>query len=204
MRAGTVERAMVEITEGNAGGSAQSSLHDNLAPVSTPHSADYLRRLTDAIDEFTDAFEWWMETQVESNHLDARGLFPTVWNREDVDEGEVKKRSLAVAEAAGVASSAVPITGAYVVVHGVGRVDPIANWFTMSQPKTVLAPSDVRSMAATIRGRLRAMTLKAEADGRAARRVSVRSHCTRPSGQRRLPTGPPASSEWQSARLQKL
>jgi hypothetical protein len=33
------------------------------------HSVDYLRRLRDAVDDFTTAFEDWMKTQVESDHL---------------------------------------------------------------------------------------------------------------------------------------
>lgn len=131
--------------------------------VAFPHSPDYLSRLGDAVDEFMVAFDSWMETQVESHHMQAGGMWPTVWAREDADETEVKQLTLAVAEAAGLAAKAVAVTGAYFVVAGIGTIDPIANWSTMEHPKALLAPADVRATAATIKGRLRALQLEAEA-----------------------------------------
>jgi hypothetical protein len=131
--------------------------------VTTTHSADYLRRLLEAIETFSAAFEAWMETQVESDHLSARGLFPTVWAKEGQEE-LAKQRALDVAEAAGLASRTVAVTGAYVVVSGVGAIDPVANWFTMEHPKALLSPADVRSMTASIKGRLKSMLAEAEAD----------------------------------------
>lgn len=38
----------------------------------------------------------------------------------------------------------------------------IANWFTMSTPKAVLTPHDVRATAASVKGRLRTMISEAE------------------------------------------
>jgi hypothetical protein len=128
------------------------------------YGADYLRRLLTAVEEFERAFESWMETQVEGDHLSSRGTFPPVWPREGVTPAKVRTLELAVAEAAGAAARAVAVTGAYIGVAGLGPLDPIANWALMSAPKALFAPSDIRSTAATIRGRLRSMIADAEAD----------------------------------------
>lgn len=127
------------------------------------YSADYITRLLDAVADFQKAFDVWMDTQVESDHMSARGLLPTVWTKENEDEAKVRARELAVAEAAGLAGNAVVVTGAYVAVQGVGAIDPIANWSMMRHPKALLSPQDVRTTAATVKGRLQAMLVDAEA-----------------------------------------
>lgn len=125
---------------------------------------DYLERLLGAVEEFEHAFELWMETQVESDHMSSRGLFPTVWTKEGQDPTELQRLELDLAETAGVAARAVAITGAYIAVAGMGAIDPIANWSLMSSPKALIAPQDVRRAAANVRGRLRAMISDAEAE----------------------------------------
>jgi hypothetical protein len=127
------------------------------------YSVDYLRRLNAAVEEFEQAFNEWMHTQVESDHVNSRGLFPTVWVKEGQDEVAVRELELRVAETAGAASRAVSVTGAHMGVAGIGAIDPIANWSLMSAPKALLAPQDIRSTAATIRGRLRTMIDEAQA-----------------------------------------
>jgi hypothetical protein len=82
---------------------------------------DYLRRLRDAVDDFTTAFEDWMKTQVESDHLSSRGLYPTVWIADEQDPSEVRALELRVAEAAGAAARAVSVTGAYIGVAHLPR-----------------------------------------------------------------------------------
>jgi hypothetical protein len=126
------------------------------------YGADYLTRLLDAVADFQSAFDAWMDTQVESDHVSARGFFPTVWTIEGEDEAKVRALELAVAEAAGLAASAVAVTGAYIGVQGFGVIDPIANWSMMRNPKALLSPHDVRTTAATVRGRLQAMLADAE------------------------------------------
>lgn len=127
------------------------------------YSVDYLKRLQVAIEEFEQAFEAWMETQVESDHMSSRGLFPTVWADDGQDPVELRRLELDVAEAAGAAARAVAVTGAYMVIAGVGAIDPISNWSLMSAPKATIAPQDVRTTAANVRGRLRSMIGEAEA-----------------------------------------
>lgn len=128
------------------------------------YSVEYLERLVAAVGRFEAAFEAWMLTQNETGHNEARGIFPTVWTKEDADPAEERRLALDVAEAAGEAARAVSVTGAHIGVQGIGAVDPIANWSMMSNPKAYLSPQDIRMTAATIRGRLGAMISDA-ADG---------------------------------------
>jgi len=126
-------------------------------------SADYYKRLFSAVEDFERAFDRWMETQVESDHMSARGLLPTVWPKKGQDESNIRRLELDVAEAAGAAARAVAVTGARIAIAGVGAIDPIANWSLMSAPKALIAPQDIRTTAATVRGRLRTMIDEATA-----------------------------------------
>lgn len=130
----------------------------------TDYSADYLRRLVEAVEAFESTFEAWIATQHESTMIEARGIYPTVLTREDADPVKVRSLELDVAAAAGTAARAVQVTGAYVMVSGVAQpLDPIANWALMSQPKAIVEPHLVRTTAANVRGRLAAMLADAEA-----------------------------------------
>lgn len=123
-------------------------------------SVDYLNKLQEAVDHFQDVFEEWMKTQVESDRESSRGLHPTVWTKQGENDSKVHRLELGVAEAAGLASRAVQVTGAYVGVSGVREpIDPIANWFTMSKKKPLVDPRDVRMTVSTIKGRLGALIL---------------------------------------------
>lgn len=129
------------------------------------YTTDYLRRLILAVEGFERAFEAWMATQAEFTMLEARGLWPTVRTKDDTDPDEVRRLELDVAAAAGAAARAVQVTGAYVLVSGIAQpLDPIANWALMSQPRSLIEPQLVRTTAANVRGRLRAMRAEAEAD----------------------------------------
>ncbi|MCE7080425.1 TIGR02391 family protein [Streptomyces sp. ST2-7A] len=128
------------------------------------YGADYLKRLFAAVERFEQAFNHWMETQVESDHLSSRGLHPTVRVKTGQDQAVERKLELDVAETAGAAARAVAITGASIGVAGIGTVDPIANWSLMSSPKALFTPQEVRTTAATVRGRLSTMIDEAEAE----------------------------------------
>lgn len=129
------------------------------------YGVDYLLRLRAAVVEFERAFEAWLETQHVGSLLESRGLFPTVWTSDGVDENLVRQLELDVAAAAGAAARAVQVTGAYLVVSTLQYpVDPIANWSQMSSPKAILDPHTVRTTAATVRGRLDTMLADAEAE----------------------------------------
>jgi len=92
-----------------------------------------------------------------------KSLFPTVWTKEGQDEAKVRSLELAVAEAAGLAANAVEVTGAKIVVQGIGVVDPISNWSMMRNPKALISPYDVRATAATVKGRLTSLLMDAQA-----------------------------------------
>ena len=70
------------------------------------YSAESLTRLRGYVAEFENAFASWMETQTETDHLTAVGLWPTVSRREGQDDAVVKRLELAVAETAGAAARA--------------------------------------------------------------------------------------------------
>jgi hypothetical protein len=86
-----------------------------------------------------------------------------VWLKDGENTAKVRRLELDVAEAAGGAARAVAVTGARYAVEGMGPLDPIANWSMMSNPKALFSPNDIRTSAATVRGRLRAMIDDAEA-----------------------------------------
>lgn len=127
------------------------------------YGEEYLRRLLDAVQRFDAAFDAWMETQQESDHLSSRGLLPTVWAKEGQDPALVRRLELNVAEAAGLAARAVKVTGAYISIAGLGVIDPISNWSFMSSPKAPLAPRDIRMTTANVKGRLEALLIDAQA-----------------------------------------
>ncbi|MFJ2574737.1 TIGR02391 family protein [Streptomyces halstedii] len=104
-----------------------------------------------------------METQEESDHVQSRGLFPTVYPKDGQDQAVIRRLELDVAEAAGAAARAVTVTGAQIAVAGVGVLDPIENWSLMSAPKALFTPHEVRTTAARVRGRLSTMISEAEA-----------------------------------------
>ncbi|MDR2379704.1 MAG: TIGR02391 family protein [Bifidobacteriaceae bacterium] len=126
------------------------------------YSGDYLRRLQDAVERFETAFESWMETQNELTSSQSRGLFPTVSTKDGQDKDVVRDRELQVAMTAGPAASAVAVTGAYIVVQGIGPIDPVSYWSLMADPKAVLTPRDIRLTTANVKGRLDAMITDAE------------------------------------------
>lgn len=127
------------------------------------YSVDYLQRLLKAIDEYEIRFNDWMSTQVESDHMQSRGMLPTVWRKEGIADTEIQQKEIALAESAGPASTAVNVTGAMIAVQGLGALDPLANWMTMTQPKSIFSPRDIRLVIATVRGRLKALIQDAEA-----------------------------------------
>lgn len=127
------------------------------------YGVEYLRRLRTAVDDFEAAFTAWMKTQHESDHWEARGLFPTVGTKDGQSDKRVRSLELDLAEKAGAASRAVAVTGARIAIQGIGAVDPIANWSMMRNPKAFLSPQDIRMTVAAIRGRLDSMIADAEA-----------------------------------------
>lgn len=132
------------------------------------YSAGYLKRLWAAVERFEEVFGRWMATQEESDHVQSRGLFPTVRPKDGQDRAVIRRLELDMAEAAGAAARAVTVTGAQIAVAGVGVLDPIENWSLMSAPKALFTPQEVRTTAARVRGRLSMMISEAEAAAESA------------------------------------
>ncbi|MCA1221928.1 TIGR02391 family protein [Streptomyces sp. 8L] len=132
------------------------------------YSTDYLKLLLAAVERFEEVFGRWMETQEESDHLQSRGLYPTVWTKDGHAQAVVRRLELDVAEAAGAAARAVAVTGASMHVAGIGVVDPIENWSLMSAPKALFTPQEVRATAARVRGRLSMMIRETEEEAESA------------------------------------
>jgi Protein of unknown function (Hypoth_ymh) len=107
------------------------------------------------VERFEEAFESWMDTQSETDRMFMPGIVERAFTKKEADLDEVRRRELAVAEAAGLAAKAVQATGSFLVVQGLpGPVDPISNWRNMTMSKAFLTPGELRATCASIKGRL--------------------------------------------------
>lgn len=121
--------------------------------MAAQYTREYLAALRRGVERFEEAFDSWMDTQSETDRMFMPGLVERVFTKEGADPEEVRRRELAVAEAAGLAAKAVQVTGSYMVVQGLpGPVDPISNWRNMTMPKAFLTPGEVRATCASIKG----------------------------------------------------
>ncbi|MEU8523952.1 TIGR02391 family protein [Streptomyces sp. NPDC048577] len=127
---------------------------------------EYLRKTTEAVTEFREAFKAFMELHTETKDAGfGRGLLPAAVARDGVSPEDLQAATDRVARAAGRASAAPGLTRMYVGVAGSSEpVDPIAAWRTVITPKPLLEPGDVLDSAEQILGRLEALTDKAEAE----------------------------------------
>jgi hypothetical protein len=123
----------------------------------------YLRSVAQAVVEFQDALKEFLELYVVNRSM-ARGIAPAVLAKDGADPQAIARRHSKVAVAAGRASAAPGLTETQYQVVGVGVVDPIAAWATMTKPKPLLEADDVLSACDQMIGRLDSMILKAEAE----------------------------------------
>jgi len=98
------------------------------------------------------------------NESTARGILPSIFPRDDADPKEISRLESEVSRAAGRANDATSLTNTYIGVRGMGAIDPIAAWHTMTQPKPVLEPANVLAACDLAIGRLDAMVRKAPAE----------------------------------------
>lgn len=126
---------------------------------------DYLRSLVASVEAFKEAFKLFLAMHVETKDSGfGRGLLPAVVQRDDVDKVVIAAARSAVDQAAGAAAHAAVLTGTRIGVQGVGEVDPIAAWSTITDPKPLLEPANILSAADSTIGRLRALIARAELD----------------------------------------
>ena len=129
----------------------------------TDKTPAYLRRTIESLERFQESFEAFMELHEEGSMSGpGLGYLPTCWPKEGADANEAAKRTAAVARRAGECSSVAELTGAHMVVQGVGVVDPFSNWDTMLRPKAFLYPSELRRIIARSLGVLSTMMAEAE------------------------------------------
>lgn len=113
--------------------------------------------------EFRDALHAFLELHVVNLEL-ARGVAPAVFPRDDADPQLIAEAAAVVDLAAGRAAAAPSLTGCVIQVQGLGNIDPIAVWHTITQPKPVLEPSNIISACNQMLGRLEALVAKARAE----------------------------------------
>lgn len=123
----------------------------------------YLAATAQAVSEFLEALERFLELHVPNLTM-APGTLPAVFPLDKADPEEIKRRKATVDIAAGRAGAASSLTGIFVTVQGIGNVDPITAWHTITQPKPVLEPDDIRSSSGLMIGRLQQLLVKAEAE----------------------------------------
>lgn len=124
---------------------------------------DYLKSVASSVREFRDAFQQFMKLHVINDFV-ARGNAPAVFPLETVDAEEIAAAAAVVDGSAGRAAAASGLTGVWFNVQGVGQVDPIAAWHTITKPKPVLEPDEIVSACNQMTGRLEHLVRKAEAE----------------------------------------
>jgi hypothetical protein len=132
--------------------------------VKAEQNPEYLKAIAEAVTEFRDAVTELLELYVPFGQFVGRGIAPPVVPREGADESEIERRKAKVTRAAGRAAAAPSLTHYYIGVAGVGEVDPVAAWMTITQPNPLLEPDDVLGACNAILGRLESLLLKAEAE----------------------------------------
>lgn len=123
----------------------------------------YLRGVADSVVEFKEAFQHFMTLHVFNDSF-SRGIAPAVFVREGSNAAEIEGAREAVDLAAGRSTAATGLTNCFIGVQGVGAVDPIAAWHTVTKPKPVLEPDDILSACVQMIGRLDDLIKKAEAE----------------------------------------
>lgn len=132
--------------------------------MNAERNVEYLTALALAVTEFRDRLTELLTHYVPFGEFIARGIAPAVVPRDGADRAEIQRLTAQVSRAAGRAAEAVLLTGSSIEVAGLGRIDPIAAWLTITQPKPVLEPDDVLGACESILGRLDTMILKAQAE----------------------------------------
>lgn len=125
---------------------------------------EYLKAVQDAVVDFRARFVQFLALHEDGWGGFGRGFAPAVTVRADVDADHLAGVRAAVGLAAGRALKAASITGAHMVIETMPRpVDPIAVWFSVTQPKPVLEPVEILASCDAMIGRLDALILEATA-----------------------------------------
>jgi len=124
----------------------------------------YLKSVQEAVVDFRASFVQFLALHEDGYGGFGRGIAPAVTARADADPAHLEGLRATVGQAAGRALKATSITNAYMAVQGIPQpVDPIAVWFSVTQPKPVLEPVEILASCDSMIGRLDALILKATA-----------------------------------------
>jgi hypothetical protein len=137
--------------------------------METRKNPEYLKSVAAAVEEFRAALVEFLELHVRNEGPGgmgglARGIAPAVFPRDDAAPEEIAQRQEKVSRLAGRAAAAVPLTGISMGIEGVGIVDPITSWQTITRPKPLLEAPDVLGACDQALGRLDGLILQAEAE----------------------------------------
>lgn len=124
---------------------------------------DYLRATARSVDEFREALTRFLKFHAINEDL-TRGIAPAVFPLEKSRPEDIAGAAAEVDIAAGRASAAPSLTGCLINVQGVGAVDPIAAWHSITKPKPLLEPDDILSACGQMIGRLDQLIHRAEAE----------------------------------------
>lgn len=124
----------------------------------------YLRALIGEVEEFRAALDRFVELHHVNDGSFGRGVLPAVSPRDEAGTDVIESRRAEVARSAGRAATATALTNLKVRVEGVGVIDPIAGWYTITQPKPILEPGDIFAACDQMIGRLESMAMLAEAE----------------------------------------
>jgi len=123
----------------------------------------YLKSIALAVTDFRAALEEFLELHVTNKEL-TQGIAPAVFPLDGADLKEISRLQTKVSRASGRAMYAAPITGSYVAVQGLGKVDAIASRQSIVDPKPVVEPDHILGICDQLLGRLDAMIDRAEAE----------------------------------------
>jgi len=128
-------------------------------------SREYLDYLAERLDAFVAAFDELMTLHVENaGPLSmARGIAPAAFPKDGSTPQQIDPLASELHLLAGALMDLSTITGVWIRVEGVGKIDPFVNWATILQPKPLMEASDVRACAFQATGRLEGLKAKAEA-----------------------------------------
>jgi hypothetical protein len=124
---------------------------------------EYLDYLSERLDEFMSAFDQFMALHVETGGPGgSRGYAPAVVPREDAAEKLINDLTDRLNHLSGELMDLSNITGVLLSVQGI-KIDPFANWATITQPKSLLEPSDIRRSCLQAVGRIKGLKARAAA-----------------------------------------
>jgi len=122
---------------------------------------EYLWSVIRAVKEFRAALVDLLKLYVE-NSTPTPGTLPEIVPREWARRSDIAQRTKRVARASGLAASISSVIDIGITVQGVGVVDPVTAWQTITRPKPLLTPADVLGACDQAIGHLESLSTQAQ------------------------------------------